>query len=136
MSYTLFYIKKNPVIFGEGSLFLSFCTIWASIIFKLFLLASCQLSPQILVYSIGLLLLYIHFGAVIKHVLHSLDFLLWSPSVSNCRKTCNEMPHVIIWSRASIVLKKRVEVGLCLLCISIQVYDTGVRGPRCFVSSS
>ena len=33
---TRFFIKE-PVNFGRGSLFLSFCTIWASIVFKLFL---------------------------------------------------------------------------------------------------
>ena len=41
-------------------------------------------------YSIGLLLPYINFGTVIKHVRHSFDFLLCSLDVSNCRKTCIE----------------------------------------------
>ena len=46
--------------------------------------------------SIGLLYTLMHFNTVINfHVLHSFDFLLSSLSVSNCRKTCNETPHLI-----------------------------------------
>ena len=58
--------------FGWRSLFLSFCTIWASIVLNLFLFPSLILFLQ----HRFIIVIYIHFDTTIKHVRQSFDFLL------------------------------------------------------------
>ena len=80
-TYTLLFIRTSKF--------------WPRLVVKFLHIMSLNCScykVNFYVHSIGLLLLSIHFGTVMKHVRHSLCSL----SVSNCRKTCKETSHDVM----------------------------------------